>query len=101
MFLAMHVFNFNEINACNSSHAPCRPAPPQHTGKKQQVSSWTGTTCRVGPFAVAANLLLPVHLSRPLLMYVMHGSSSEPETKQKPELEAGTAAVEGAKRVKC
>lgn len=69
--------------------------------KKQQVSSWTGTTCRVGPFAVAANLLLPVHLSRPLLMYVMHGSSSEPETKQKPELEAGTAAVEGAKRVKC
>lgn len=31
LFLAMHVFNFNEINACNGSHAPASLHPPTAT----------------------------------------------------------------------
>lgn len=55
--------------------------------------------CCSSCYFAAANLLLSVHLSRPLLMYVMHGSSSEPEPEL--QLEPEPEPETGAKRVKC
>lgn len=97
LFLAMHVFNFNEINACNASHAPLPRWP-------FRSCCCCCSSCYLAAAVLAANLLLSsVHLARPLLMYVMHGSSSEPEPEPEPELQLDPKPEPetGAKRVKC
>lgn len=88
LFLAMHVFNFNEIYACNGSHAPNHPTP---------LFGLFAVVAVVAAPLVTLLLLICCCPSRPLLMYVMHGSSSEPE----PELQLEPEPETGAKRVKC
>lgn len=78
--------------------------------KKKQLSSRSGATqLALSQLPLLLLLLIcccaSVPLSRPLLMYVMHGSSLEPEMQMEPEMEPETELElqleAGGKRVKC
>lgn len=96
------------------------PSPPARllclnilTKKSSCHPGWGATQLALSQLPLPLLLLLliccctSVPLSRPLLMYVMHGSSLEPEMQMEPEMESETELElelqleAGGKRVKC